>query len=86
MTDEMRLGVGDIYNSEISSILQAMSLRSGHSVMTYSVRLVNVALVLSAQNWFSECRMRGFLDGWCSCRYLLTYITYKSLTTPFPES
>lgn len=41
MTDEMWLGVGDIYNSEISSILQAMSLRSGHSVMTYSVRLLN---------------------------------------------
>ena len=41
MTDEMWLGVGDIYNSEISSISKAMSLRSGHSVMTYSVRLLN---------------------------------------------
>ena len=65
MTDEMWLGVGDIYNSAISSISKAMSLRSGHSVMTYSVRLVNVALVLSAQNWFkqnAEC-VDSWMDG-----------------------
>jgi len=41
MTGEMWLGVRNIYNSEISSISQATSLRSGHPVMTYSVRLVN---------------------------------------------
>ena len=45
MTDEMWLGVGDIYNSEISSTPYLKShvsqVRSGHSVMTYSVRLLN---------------------------------------------